>query len=225
MIARYWRFIAFLATGVAVGGLLWPRTGVAPAILLGFDAGALVFFATLVSLVRGATAETMRQRSQANEPDHHWLLILAAGVAAVTIIGIWVELVAIKAASVAERGAMIALATLSLAIVWLFANAVSAIHYGHLWYLRGPDNGKQKASEPKEHDSGGLDFPGPDLAPDYLDFTYFAVVLSMTFQVSDVTISSKPIRRLALVHGLVAFLFNIGVIAVSVSLVTSALGN
>ena len=218
MIQRYWRFIAFLAAGIVVTALFWRHRDPVPAILIGFDAGALVFLASLVSLVRGATAETMRQRSQANEPDHHWLLILAAGIAAITATAVWLELAAIKSATSGERGEMITLATLSLSLIWLFANALGAIHYAHLWYLPGADG----------DDARGLDFPGGDRGaksgPDYLDFAYFAAVLSMTFQVSDVTISSKPIRRLVLVHGLVAFLFNIGVIALSVSLVTSALG-
>lgn len=219
MIRRYSRFFAFLVTGALVTVFLWPRMDVAPAILLGFDAGALVFFVTLVSLFRGATAEDMRERSQANEPDHYWLLLLSFLIAVVTIAGVWTELLALSHATDGEKGPMIALATTSLAIVWFFANALGAIHYAHLWYLRS-DNGS---------DARGLDFPGPDdssdPSPDYWDFAYFAVVLSMTFQVSDVQITRKRIRRLATLHGLVAFLFNFSVIALSVNLLTSVLGS
>ena len=215
MIRRYARFVAFLLTAILTALLAWPRFGAIPAILIGFDVGTLVFFASLVSLVSGATATSMRQRSQANEPDHHLLLLLSMGIAAVTIAGIWAEFFAIAALPRAEKAAMIGLATFSLALVWLFANALGTIHYAHLWYLQG-DNGK---------DARGLDFPGPDHNPDYLDFAYFAAVLSMTFQVSDVQVTTKPVRRLVLLHGLVAFLFNISVIAISVSLVSNALGN
>ena len=219
MIQRYWRFIAFVTVGTTAAALMWQHVDPAPAVLIGFDAGAVVFLASLVSLVNGATAEAMRQRSQANEPDHHWLLIFAAGITAITITAVWLELVAMKSANSGERGAMTALATLSLSLIWLFTNALGAMHYAHLWYLPGAD-GK---------DARGLDFPatdrGAETGPDYLDFAYFAAVISMTFQVSDVTIISKPLRRLVLVHSLTAFLFNIGVIALSVSLVTSALGN
>lgn len=222
MIHRYARFLAFLATAASVVASLWTRMDPAPAILIGFDVGALVFFTTLVSLFRGATADEMRERAQANEPDHHWLLALAMLIAAVTVAGVWTELLAISTAGASEKGPTIALAAISLSIVWLFANALAAIHYAHLWYLRGGDG----------EDAGGLDFPSPgrgrdsipDPSPDYWDFSYFAVVLSMTFQVSDVQITSKPVRRLALIHGLVAFLFNFSVIALSVNLLTSVLG-
>lgn len=215
---RYWRFLVFFITGAFVTALLWPRMGPAPSVLIGFDTGALIFFATLVSLFN-ANADQMRERSQANEPDHTSLLVLAMLIAAVTIIGVWTELIAISSDKTADNRAMIALAMVSLGLVWLFANALGAIHYAHLWYLRGPD-GK---------DCGGLNFPGPgdstDDSPDYWDFAYFAAVLSMTFQVSDVTIGAKTIRRLVLVHGLVAFLFNFSVIALSVNLVTGVLGH
>ena len=215
MIHRYARFASFLLTGLVVGLLVWSRLGLGPvpAVLVGFDAGVLVFFASLVSLFSTATATSMRQRSQANEPDHHLLLWLALGIVGVTITAVWSEVITISANKGGDNRAMIALATLSLALAWLFANALGAIHYAHLWYLRGP-RGK---------DSRGLDFPGEDIHPDYWDFIYFTTVLSMTFQVSDVTISAKSIRRLVIIHGLVAFLFNIFVIALSVSVVTGVL--
>lgn len=214
MIRRYWRFLAFLATGALVTALCWQRLGPAAAALLGFDAGAIVFFAALVSLVRGAGTATMRERSQANELDHHLLLVLSMGTVAITLLGVWTELGAISVAADDKKGAIVGLSAISLAIVWFFANALAAIHYAHLWYLSGDDG----------EDCRGLDFPAADMAPDYLDFAYYALVLSMTFQVSDVTTSSKSMRRLALVHSLVAFIFNITVIALSVSLVTSMLG-
>ena len=213
MIYRYARFVGFLLTGLVVGLLAWSRMGPAPAVLVGFDAGVLVFFVSLVGLFRAGSAASMRQRSQANEPDHHLLLWLAMGIAGVTITAVWSEVLVISENKGGDNRAMIALALFSLALAWLFANALGAIHYAHLWYLRGP-GGK---------DARGLDFPGTDIHPDYWDFIYFATVLSMTFQVSDVTISAKSIRRLVILHGLVAFLFNISVIALSVSVVTGVL--
>lgn len=213
MIRRYARFASFLITSLIVMLLAWRPFGMVPAVLIGFDAGVLVFFATLVSLFSGGTAASMRQRSQANEPDHHLLLWLALGIAAVTITAVWAEVLAISANKGGDNRAMLLLATSSLALAWAFANTLGAIHYAHLWYLRGPD-GK---------DARGLDFPGDEAHPDYWDFLYFTTVLSMTFQVSDVTISARPLRRLVIVHGLVAFFFNISVIALSVSVVTGVL--
>lgn len=73
-------------------------------------------------------------------------------------------------------------------------------------------------------DHGGLSFPGTD-NPTFLDFCYFAFVLGMTFQVSDVQITSSRIRAEAMVHGLIAFMFNIGILALTVNLVANSIAS
>ena len=65
---------------------------------------------------------------------------------------------------------------------------------------------------------GGLIFPGED-KPDYLDFAYFSFVLGMTFQVSDIQISSKPLRKLALLHGILSFGFNTIIVALTINII------
>ena len=86
------------------------------------------------------------------------------------------------------------------------------MHYAHAYYCdHGDDNDGYEGS--------GLRFPG-EKAPDFLDFAYFSFVIGMTFQVSDVEISSRRIRRLALVHGLLSFLFNTLILALSINLVS-----
>ena len=217
VLRRYARFIGFLVTAIVVAALLWPVLGPAPAILGGFDAGVVVFLLSLVSLFGTATAQSMRARSQANEPDHNLLILLSLAIVAVVTAAVWTEMIAISSREAASSGTMLLLATGSLAMAWLFANALGTIHYAHCWYLPGPDGG------PDGSDAGGLDFPAGETQPDYWDFAYYTLTLSMTFQVSDVTISSRSLRRLAIAHGLIAFVFNISVIALSVSLVTSVL--
>jgi uncharacterized membrane protein len=100
----------------------------------------------------------------------------------------------------------------TLTIAWLFGNMVCALHYAHMFYDPAPGGG----------DHAGLVFPGTE-RPDFQDFCYFASVLGMTFQVSDVQIVSSRIRRAATVHALVAFFFNIGVVALAVNVVAAAI--
>lgn len=88
---------------------------------------------------------------------------------------------------------------------WFLVHTVFIFHYAHMYY--------------KEEKSGdGLDFPG-DEEPDYLDFSYFSFVLGCTFQVSDVEITAKNIRRLALLHGLLAFALNTFVVALTINVI------
>ena len=107
------------------------------------------------------------------------------------------------------RGAGDRTGDVQLLLSWLFVNTIFAIHYAHEFY--GDGGGKRS----------GLEFPGTQ-EPDYGDFVYFAFVIGMTCQVSDVQISERGIRRVALVHALVAFFFNVIVIALSVSIVAGS---
>jgi uncharacterized membrane protein len=45
----------------------------------------------------------------------------------------------------------------------------------------------------------------------------------MTFQVSDVQITARPLRRLAALHGLLGFLFNAIIIALTVNIAAGLL--
>ncbi len=207
---RYINFTVFIVVTAVVTLALAPFIHGGRALLIGFDSGALVFLALIIRKAMTEQSAAMRTHAASNEPDHHVLNVFALLVVVVIIVAIWIELTG----QGGRHGTGIALAALTLCLAWLFANTLFALHYAHVFYLRG-SHGK---------DAGGLAFPGSDPTPDYWDFAYFAIVLGMTFQVSDVEVTSKRMRRIALGHGLVAFIFNIAVVALSVNLLATALG-
>jgi len=208
---RYRTFVAFLVILVVTTTALFPKLGAAPALLIGFDAGALLFLALIARLFVTATPATMRRRAADNEPDQLGLTVFALIIVAVVLTGVGVEL----AGQGMHDKTRILLAAATLTLAWIFANTLFALHYAHLWYLPG------RADTAPRRDRGGLAFPGEDTEPDFWDVAYFAFVLGMTFQVSDVAITSRHIRRTALIHGLLAFFYNIGVVALSVSIVAN----
>jgi uncharacterized membrane protein len=212
---RYPHFIAFIAVLLAGSAALMAVTTPARALLGGFDAGSLLFLLLLGRRFADGTPASMRRRAAANEPDHATLTSVALVVVAVVTTAVGVEL----SGGPAHDGGAVGLAALTLLLAWAFANSLFALHYAHVYYLGGTD----APGKPRK-DRGGLDFPGGEATPDYWDFTYFAFVLGMTFQVSDVVITARPMRRLALVHALLAFVFNIAVVALSVNLVAAAIG-
>lgn len=95
---------------------------------------------------------------------------------------------------------------------WMMVHTIYAFHYAHLYYDDDEGESSKRAK--------GLDFPGND-APEYLDFAYFAFVVGMTFQVSDVQITSPSIRRKALAHGLISFVMNTFVVALTINMIGS----
>jgi uncharacterized membrane protein len=103
------------------------------------------------------------------------------------------------------------LALSTVVLSWVFIHVIFTFHYAHDFY--GEAEGGRK---------GGLKFPdtddGKEENPDYLDFFYFSFVVGMTFQVSDVQVTNKSVRRLVVFHGIVSFFYNVAVLALMVNM-------
>jgi uncharacterized membrane protein len=107
----------------------------------------------------------------------------------------------------------VALTFFAVLFSWALVHTVFGLHYAHTFYGDGEDSHKP---------AGGLDFPGEE-KPDYLDFAYFSFVIGMTFQVSDVQVTSRNVRQLVLLHGILSFAFNTLILALAINTVTSLL--
>lgn len=107
---------------------------------------------------------------------------------------------------------MVLIGFLSIILSWVMVHTILTFHYAHMYY----DDDDDDAGENKK--IGGLDFPG-DEEPGYIDFAYFSFVIGMTFQVSDVAVETKKMRRLVLAHGLISFLLNTFVVALTVNFI------
>ena len=171
-------------------------------LLLAFDFAALVYLVLLAVLFSRASPELMRCQARAQDTGRWGFLWSAIVLTAVVMVALGAELHG------GQDGGMgaIALAAGSIVLSWLFMNTMFAMHYAHGYY---GDFGKK-------HE--GLQFPETP-EPDYWDFAYFAIVIGMTFQVSDVQITSRYLRRVALLHSVIAFFFNVFIIALSVNVV------
>lgn len=97
---------------------------------------------------------------------------------------------------------------------WWLVHTVFTLRYAHFYYC-DIDHDSRGGS----HKPGGLEFP-KEKEPDYLDFAYFSFVVGMTFQVSDVQITSRRIRRLAWMHGLLSFAFNTFIVAFAINVIS-----
>jgi uncharacterized membrane protein len=172
------------------------------AVLFGFDLGALVYLVALGLLFTQATPEHMRSHVRAMDTGRWGVLGSGLVLTGVVLVALTNELHAGKSGGLPAIG----LAASTLVLSWLFMNTMFAQHYAHGYY---GDFGTQHQ---------GLDFPRTE-HPDYWDFMYFALVIGMCFQVSDVQITSRALRRVALLHSVIAFFFNVFIIAASVNIV------
>ncbi len=177
-----------------------------------WDIGAACFVLLCIPLFAAGTPARMAANARAQQEGEwtlFWLVVLGATASFAAILG---EFGAMKDSAHHLRELRVALVGATLALSWMLTHVVFALRYAHEYYTAsggGPID-------------GGLQFPG-DEHPDYWDFLYFSAVLGMTFQVSDVEITSKKLRRLATLHGMLGFLFNTVIVALTVNLASGLL--
>jgi uncharacterized membrane protein len=224
VIGFLWRMIQGrprLMIGVLCGLLsypVWPTTLLLTRAILAWDLGCLVFLllsAAMFAAERDGRMATDAKRDQEGEWTIFGLTIGAVAASFGAIIG---EFSAAKGAAPAVQGLHIGLVGATLLVSWLMTHVVFALRYAHEYYdVAKPGATGTKPGTGGGTFAGGLDFPG-DQPPDYWNFFYFALVLGMTFQVSDVQITARTLRRLATLHGLLGFLFNTVILALSVNI-------
>jgi uncharacterized membrane protein len=146
----------------------------------------------------------VRRRAADEDEGAALILVLTVAAAAASMVAIFAELGAVRDEQ--ASGLYAAHAVITVVLSWFFIQVIFAFHYAHDYY------GEAKG-EPK----GGLKFPA-DERPEYWDFVYFSFVIGMTFQVSDVQVTSKAVRRVVVGHGVVSFFYNLAVLALMVNI-------
>lgn len=187
-----------------------------PAGLLAWDAVCLSFMLLIGQLIlRCSSPEAIRATASTQDEGQGVILAIAiaAGLASITAVG--VELAGLKHQIGLEKWLWVALAFGTAALSWGFVQILFALHYAHEYY--GPQ------ATARCPDGYGLEFKGNE-PPDYWDFLHFAIVIGVACQTADVAFTSKGLRRIGGVHGVLSFLFNTGVVALAVSLLVGLFG-
>lgn len=187
----------------------WPLTlflDTGHTITASFDLAVLCFILSCVPLWRQGEADAIRRQAERDDVGQSLLLLLAGGVSAVVLGNLILSIRREQDLSAVDIGLLIA----TLIASWTFANLSCAFHYARLYYTS--HRGK---------DWGGLDFQSEE-EPDFSDFVNFAFVIGMTCQTADIDITDNKMRRVSTFHGLFAFAFNLGVLALAVNVLASS---
>lgn len=197
--------VAGIATlvGVVVSGASW-----AVAVDAAWSATGLVFLAWVWLGIAGKNAAQTASMSRAEDVSRPLadLVLLAASVASLVAVGFVLSQASRDSGS--DKGLLIGLALLSVALAWASVHTVYTLRYGDLYYSSKP--------------AGGIDFHA-DSPPDYHDLAYVALTIGMTFQVSDTDLTARAIRRTATRHALLSFLFGACIVAITINIVGSLL--
>jgi uncharacterized membrane protein len=198
-----------LVIAIVVGTMVWVvRPAAAPhtTALLSWVAGAGLYLALAWTMMVRASTEHMRWRARIQDDGAAVVLVLTVLAALASLAAIVLELSGIKEVSAARQTAHVVLVGITFAMSWLVVHTSFALHYAHAYYV---SLGREGAAP--------LEFPAQE-SPVYLDFLYFAMVVGMTSQTADVAIASTRMRRLAMLQGAVAFIFNTTLLALTVNI-------
>jgi uncharacterized membrane protein len=184
-----------------IAGVSW-----SVAALFASDIAAAVFIVWIGLTVHQLDGPGTSRHARAVDPSRPAAdaVLVAAGTA--SLIAVAFTLAQAGHASSPQRGLLTALAIVSVSLAWASVHTVFGLAYARSYY-----------SPPH----GGVDFHEKD--PDYVDFAYLALTIGMTFQVSDTDITAKRIRRRAIQHALLSYVFGTVIVAVTVNTVAGLL--
>ncbi len=211
------RLIATIVTALVLWALFRQMMTPQTALVLALDgAGALFLILTGAMLIQ-TNHDIMLRRAQNLDEGQVGMVLVPFVAAALALSSVFLEVSGSKNLPPDILHWHLALAMVSIVVAWLVTHTMFGLHYAHLYY-----GGDDDPNDDKITHRGGLDFPG-EKRPDYWDFLYFAFVVGMTCQTSDVQVTGRTTRRLTLVHGIMAFFFNTVVLAVAINVAASLL--
>lgn len=202
---RYLLFLGVLAVSP------WPLLAIMPVVetvVTAFDLAVIVFVLSCIPLWRDGNPDLMRRQAKRDDAGQVMLLLLTGVISSIILAALGTLVLDNKSLVPGE----IALLVVTLLACWTFANLIYAFHYARLYY---------SSRDGSDHE--GLDFPG-DCVPDFADFVNFAFVIGMTCQTADIEITDSAVRRVSTFHGLFAFAFNLGILALTVNVLASTTG-
>jgi uncharacterized membrane protein len=198
------RLLLAIVAGLVLLAVLPPSFRPATRLLLAWDLTAAGYVGFALVMIFRSSVETCRARAALYDQSDWVIMGVVVLSAAASFAAIFVELAAIKSH---HAPALLGLVVTGVTVVlsWSFTHMLFALHYANIYY------------RPHRHGPpGGLDFPG-EHAPDYRDFLYYSFVIGCAFQTADVDTTSREMRIVSLVHGIVAFAFNTAILALTIN--------
>lgn len=204
------RLLGSILAGLLVGSvavICAASWGWAIHLVLGWDAAGLTLLASTWEQIHHETALQTRRHAAKDDPGRALVRVIVLLTSTASLFAAGYVMRNARHIAPSRTALCVLLAGCLIAVMssWLLTHTAYTLRYAHLYYRDDAERG------------GGLDFPGKE-EPDGYDFAYFSFTLGMCFQVSDVAVCSRQMRRTVLAHGLLSFLYNTVVLAVAVNL-------
>jgi uncharacterized membrane protein len=206
--------LACLALGGLIAAVLPDSLRVSTRILLAWNAAVLTFMVIIATMILRAPRCTIRQHYAAHREGRFGVLAMTLLAAAAGLGAILIELSLVKQIQGVLGPAHVGLTALTVLASWSLVHVIFALHYANLYY--NPTGAANERSA--EH--GGIDVPGNEGHPVFVDFLYFSVIIGTCCSTSDINVTSKAVRREALIHGVFSFFFNMVVLGLMMNLIS-----
>lgn len=180
--------------------------------LISWDVAVALYLIAIWRQTAGVTSERMIKHAAEVDDGRYFVLFVSLACVIASLTAIILELQARLEPGMA-KSAHVAFVFITVALSWLFVHISFAKHYAHEFFGPAPSGGIRR----------GLIFPGNE-EPDFGDFAHFALVIGVAAQTADIQISGKPIRRVVTLHGILAFVFNTVILALTINLAASLFG-
>ena len=214
LVSFKWRFVLGVAVGALAAWLVPAELGALARTVTGWDGFAVVNLLLILAAMRTADTDDIRRVSASDDLPRTVAFLVVIGAALASLVAVVGLLGTIKDVPKEAKALHLGLGLGAVALAWLLVHCVFTLRYAHSYY----------DADEQGHDQGGLIFPDDvgkqegdkKLEPNYLDFAYFSFVVGMTAQTADIDISRREIRAIVLMHGLVSFLFNTAIVALTI---------
>ncbi len=178
--------------------------------LVAWNAAAILYFGLVLHLAAHFSPEKIRLRAKLQDDGAVLTLLFSILAAVMCFVAIAFQLAAIKGMLPENKFYHLLLVGMTIPLAWAFIHSMFALHYAHEFY---------DAADSKGH---GIQFPGNE-PPSYWDFIYFAFIIGTSGQTADVAVSCPSIRKMATVHCVFAFFFNITMLGLTINVASSLL--
>jgi uncharacterized membrane protein len=218
IIIRHIRARPRLSMAIGFGFCLywfWPHTlDLATRLLLTWNIAVACYLVAIIRVMLTATEAGMRRRAAVTDEGRHVVLSVAAFASVASLVGVVFELFNVKNSHGGYEFFYAGLAVATIMLSWTFIHMMFTEHYAHEYYIERRSGENATGS--------GLKFPD-EIKPDYLDFLYFTFTIGVANQTADISVASRSMRVLVLIHSVISYFFNTIVLALTINIASGLL--
>jgi len=200
-----------VALGMAAAAVSAGRLPGSAALLVGWDAGALCLLTLMWAVIIPADERSTRLRAGAEDPGRTLVYVIVLITSSASLLVATLLVRETKTLGPELSRVVAGLCLLAVALAWTMTHTAFTMRYARLYYREDREG------------IGGIELPAKQ-KPAYFDFAYFAFTIGMCFQVSDVCVTSRQIRRVVLLHAVISFAYNSVILAFVLNLVFGVAG-